>query len=82
MTEALNKYKKKIGLKECRKAIEAGKVAKAFIAQDADQNLLESFVNLCKDKSVEIIYMDSMKNLGKACGIDVGASTVVLIKEE
>ncbi len=81
MTDTLKKCKKKVGLKECQRAVETDMAVKAFIANDADQDLLQSFINLCMSKSVEIVYIDTMRNLGKACGIDVGASTVVVIKE-
>ena len=82
MFEDLKKLKKKIGIKECQKAVENKKVIKAFIAGDADEKVLKSFIELCKQNSIELNYVDTMKNLGKACGIDVGASTVVIIKDE
>ena len=82
MVEDLKKMKKKIGIKECQKAVESNRVIKAFVAGDADQKVIKSFIDLCKQNSIEINQVDTMKNLGKACGIEVGASTVVIIKDE
>ena len=78
--ENINNVKKKIGLKECKKAVQNDNVLKAFIAQDVDERVIAEFKDLCNQKSVEVIQVDTMKDLGKACGIDVGASTVVILK--
>jgi large subunit ribosomal protein L7A len=37
-------------------------------------------VNDALGLNVPILYVDSMKKLGKACGIEVGASTVAIIR--
>lgn len=79
--EELNNIKKKIGLKECKKAILTDNVLKAFIAQDADEKVIKEFRELCEQKSIEVIQVHTMKELGKSCGIDVGASTVVVLKQ-
>ncbi|MGE5472970.1 MAG: L7Ae/L30e/S12e/Gadd45 family ribosomal protein [Ignavibacteriales bacterium] len=81
MLEELKRAKKKIGIKECSKAIENEKALIAFVASDAENRVVKPFVELCNQKAVEITYVDTMSNLGKACGIDVGAATVVMLKE-
>lgn len=78
--EQLKNLKKKIGLKECKKAVQNDNALKAFIAQDADERVIEEFKHLCNQKSIEVVQVENMKDLGKACGIDVGASTVVILK--
>ena len=35
---------------------------------------------MCREKDIPIVYADSMKQLGKACGIDVGAAVVSVTK--
>ncbi|MDR9755167.1 MAG: ribosomal L7Ae/L30e/S12e/Gadd45 family protein [Thermoanaerobacterales bacterium] len=37
-------------------------------------------VKCCQEKGVEIIYVDSMQELGKACGIKVGAASASILK--
>jgi len=81
MLEELKKAKKKIGIKECKKAIENDKALSVFVAMDAEERVIKPFVELCGQKAIEITYIDTMSNLGKACGIDVGATTVVMLKD-
>lgn len=70
-----------IGLKQTLKAIELNKAQEIIIAKDADKRLTSKLVHSGKDKNVNITYVDSMKQLGKACGIEVGAAAVAVLKE-
>jgi len=78
--EELKHGKKTVGIKQSLKALRAGNVKIAFIAKDADERLLADVKEACQTGSVEVVYVDSMKQLGKACGIDVGASVACLLK--
>lgn len=69
-----------IGINQTIKAIEQGQVEEVYIAQDADKRLTQKIALLCKEKGVPVIYVDSMRRLGKACGIDVGAATAAIKK--
>lgn len=80
MLENLKNCSKTVGLKQTLKAVENGSAKLVFMAKDADAKVTASVKELCLKKSIEIIYVDSMKQLGKACGIDVGASTVALLE--
>ena len=71
-----------IGLKQTVKAIEQGMVKEVFIAKDADQRLTGKVAILCKEKLIEVEYVDSMRKLGKACGIEVGAATAAIMINE
>jgi large subunit ribosomal protein L7A len=51
-----------------------------FIAKDAEQYVVRSIVLLAEEKQVPIIYIEDMLTLGKACNIDVGAATAVIVK--
>lgn len=70
-----------VGLKQSLKAIEHGKAQEIIVAKDADKKLTSKIINYGNQKNINIIYVDSMKQLGKACGIDVGASVVVILKD-
>ncbi|WP_026673490.1 50S ribosomal protein L7ae-like protein [Alkalihalobacterium bogoriense] len=69
-----------IGTKQTLKALETGNVKELVIAEDADRRVVMKVRTVAQRKSIPIITVDSMKKLGKACGIDVGASTVAIIK--
>jgi len=79
MLDELKTANKVIGIKQATKAVESGKAKKAFIAKDADSKVVDPFKQLCDNKSVIIEYAETKKELGKACGIDVGAAVAVII---
>jgi large subunit ribosomal protein L7A len=69
-----------IGTKQTRKAIEQGKVLEVFVADDADPHIIHPIISMCEERSVPVTRVDSMKKLGKACGIEVGAATAAILK--
>lgn len=72
--------KKRIGLKQTMKCIELRDADEVVIAEDADPHIISQILCICKQNEIPISYVDSMKKLGKTCGIDVGAATVALKK--
>ncbi|MGE4283498.1 MAG: L7Ae/L30e/S12e/Gadd45 family ribosomal protein [Clostridia bacterium] len=80
MLDELKNAKRIVGIKQAVKAVQGGKVKKAFIAEDADEKVTSHFIELCDNHSIEIEYVSSMKELGKACDISVGAAVAVIIE--
>lgn len=68
-----------IGLKQTLKAIQSDRSSKVYLAADADAFIKKSVTDACTQKNLEIIYVNTMKELGEACGIDIGASTATVI---
>lgn len=69
-----------IGTKQTVRALKNNQVQEVFIASDADFYLTTRVVETANELHVPITYVDSMKMLGKACNIDVGAATVAIRK--
>ena len=69
-----------VGLKQSRRALEEGLVAKAFVANDADPAVVRPFLEGCARKKVPVEFAETMRELGAAAGIDVGAAIVVILK--
>ena len=69
-----------VGIKQSTKAIATDKAVVLFVASDADQFVVKQVIDLASQKSVEIVYIETMKELGRACNIDVGAATAVIEK--
>lgn len=67
-----------IGTKQAVKALKQGTITEVVIAQDADQKLVAKVASVATEVQVPILYVDSMKKLGKACGIEVGAAAVAI----
>lgn len=80
MLENLKTSKKTIGVKQTQKAVEANLAKVVFIARDAEERVIVDVKELCSKNSIEVIFADNMKQLGKACGIEVGASTACILK--
>lgn len=70
---------KVVGIKQTIKALKNNLGSKLYIAKDADVKLLEPILELAEEKSLEIIQIDTMKELGVLCGIDVSAATALVI---
>jgi large subunit ribosomal protein L7A len=70
-----------IGTKQTRKAIEQGKATEVFVADDADPQVVHPIISMCKERGIAVTHVDSMKKLGKACGIEVGAATAAILGE-
>ncbi|MBA4495882.1 50S ribosomal protein L7ae-like protein [Paenactinomyces guangxiensis] len=70
-----------IGTKQTRKAIEQDRVQEVFVADDADPQITNLILSMCKDRGIAVVRVDSMKQLGKACGIEVAAATAAILKQ-
>lgn len=70
-----------VGLKQTKKAIEADKAALVFIARDADSHVVFPLEKLCESKKVEVVYVNNMKELGKACHVDVPTAVATIVKD-
>jgi large subunit ribosomal protein L7A len=80
LLDDLKHYKKAVGVKQSTKAIEGGLAANVFIAKDCEQRVVKGIIELCEKQSLPITYVDSMKQLGKACGIEVEAAVACILK--
>jgi len=61
-----------IGTKQTVRALEKGCVSAVYIASDAEEHVIRDVKALCAKNGVPIVMIDTMEELGKACGIDVG----------
>lgn len=80
MLDVLKNGSKAIGIKQTLKAVENNTAKMVFIAMDADEKITGSLKELCLSNNVALEYVDTMKQLGKAVGIEVGASAACLLK--
>lgn len=77
----LNKAKKRVvGFKQSLKALEKGEAQLVFIALDADNKVADPLRNLCQQKDIPMVEVDTMIELGRSCGIQVGTAVAVLVE--
>jgi len=67
-----------IGTKQAVKAMRTGRVSEIFVALDADNWVTDPAILIAKEIGVPITLVESKKDLGKACGIHVGAAIVAI----
>ncbi|AVQ38202.1 ribosomal L7Ae/L30e/S12e/Gadd45 family protein [Clostridium botulinum] len=74
------KGNKVVGVKQTVKALKNNTVKALYVSKDADESLIKPLIELAEENSIDIINVDTMKELGRLCGIDVSAATAALLK--
>ena len=80
MLEELQAKEKVVGVKQSRRAIRDGLARQVFLAADADPSLTAPFLQECAARDVPVATAWTMRELGQAAGIQVGAAVAVLLK--
>ena len=62
------------GIKEVLKNVKLNNVSVVYIADDAEKHVTEGLIRICEEKNIKIIHINTMAELGKKAGIDVGTS--------
>ncbi len=79
MLTELENTAKVVGVKQTRRALSGGRAKAVFLARDADPALTEPLAAQAEEQGVPVRWTDSMKALGKACGISVGAAVAASV---
>ena len=75
----IDKNKVVAGAKQLRKAMERGTVKCVCLAKNADPAITEPLAQQCKARNISCVWVSSMRELGDACGIDVGAAAAAVV---
>ncbi len=68
-----------VGAKQLKKALKNGNVSRVFLAANADPAVTEPLIALCQTSEVSYVWIRTMQDLGRACGIEVGAAAAAAI---
>src|SRR3989442_12693761 len=68
-----------VGSNQTAKAIGKGRAEVVFVAKDADRRVLEGVLAAARDRGVEVVEVGSVRELGRVCGVAVGASAAALL---
>ena len=74
MLNELENAAKVVGVKQVRRALANAQAKRLYLARDADPQLTQPLERQGREQGVEVIWAETMKALGKACGIAVGAA--------
>ena len=76
----MGKCKIVVGVKQLRKALLNGHARCVFLAENADPQLTEPLACQCEEKKIPITWVPTMADLGRACGIEVGAAAAAAVE--
>ncbi|MBO4406229.1 MAG: ribosomal L7Ae/L30e/S12e/Gadd45 family protein [Clostridia bacterium] len=68
------------GARSAIKALRAGRAEKIFLARDASESVTGPVRESAEEKSVPVDGTHSMRELGKAASIEIGAAAVTVLK--
>jgi large subunit ribosomal protein L7A len=71
-----------VGSNQTAKAIGKGRAQLVYVAKDADRRVVEAVLTAARTRGLDIIEIASMRDLGRACGIAVGASAAAVLATE
>jgi len=79
LAEAKNKT---LGFKQTIKKVEQGLAEKVYIAKDAEEKIVRPVLEICRIQGIPVVEAETMSELGKAGGIQVGAAVAAIIKQQ
>ncbi|MGM9549706.1 MAG: ribosomal L7Ae/L30e/S12e/Gadd45 family protein [Faecousia sp.] len=68
-----------VGAKQLKKAVNAGRARYVFLAENADPAVTEPLALLCQSHQIQTAWVRTMAELGRACGIEVGAAAAAVV---
>ena len=68
-----------VGTKQLKKALSNGRAQWVWLAENADPAITEPLEALCQVHSVTCVWVPDMSDLGRACGIEVGAAAAAVV---
>ncbi len=79
MLTQLTASEKVVGAKQVKRALKDGRAKKLFWAENADPRVLQPLIQEAVRSGVPLQQIGTMKELGEACGIAVGAAVAALL---
>lgn len=79
MLDELKSANKVVGTKQVKRALNDSRIRKLFVASDADPRITQPLAQRVAEQNVEVIWVPTMKELGAACSIAVGAAVAALL---
>ena len=80
MIEDLRKAQRRtVGTRQTLRAVERGEAVAVFVALDAEPHVVRQLISQCRQRSISVHEVDSMKTLGVACGVPVGAASAAIL---
>lgn len=69
-----------VGTKQVLRGLTAGKIAKVFVAEDADEFIYRRLMAAAEAAQTPVVRVKTMKELGQACRVEVSAAAAAILK--
>lgn len=80
MEELRSAANRAVGTKAVLRALAAGTAVRVYVANDSDTFLYQKIVRAVEAAGVRLVRVESGKELGKACGLQIGSAAAALLK--
>ena len=81
LSDIRNAHDKIVGIKQVTKCVEEGLAERVYLATDVDAVFHDRVMEVCAANGVTVQQQVTMDEMGKACGIHVGAAVVAILKK-
>ena len=71
-----------VGTKQVLRGLEAGKFSQVFVAEDADEFIYRRVMAAAEAAKVPACRVNTMKELGQACRVEVPTAAAALLRGE
>jgi large subunit ribosomal protein L7A len=69
-----------VGTKQVLRGLKNGTLARVYVANDADTFIYQNVVRAAEAAGVPVTRVPTMKELGKACGVETNAAAAGLVR--
>ena len=69
-----------VGTKQLKKALRDSRAVCVYLAENADPALTQPLEQLCIESHIPVTWVRTMAELGRVCGIEVGAAAAAVVK--
>jgi len=80
MYEKLKEGRKVVGTRRLVRALLAGEVQEAYLADDADLFIAREVRDACNKMGVRLVVVPTKAELGKLCGVEVKTAAAGLLR--
>ena len=64
-----------VGIKQTMRMLEQNQLSEVIVARDADHFVVRPLIEMADARGIAVSYIDTRKELGRLCGIEIGAAT-------
>ncbi len=83
VTDALERLRlaeaRAVGASQTAKAIQRGRAVLVFVAREAERRVTEPVTRAAQAQGIEVVEVESARDLGRACLIQVGAAAAAIL---